>query len=723
MSGSTFEFGTFTLDPAEHRLCRDGRPVPVTPRVFDLLLVLVSNAGHLVEKERLLKEVWRDAFVEEGNLNRAVSVLRKTLGETPAERFIETVPKRGYRFVAAVRTIPFVSTERGDDGNVSGGISATGRQSMTGVAVMTGLTLVVVIAILVTLRMAGDSASFASTRPTHRQLTFTGHASTPSLSPDGMRIAYVSKQSPLQEIVVQDTTGARAVIFRAPEAGALRWSPDGTGIAFSARADGQIGQYVVPATGGAARKIATGSFVACWSPDGSEIALAHFNPGRVVRVNKRGEVQHQFGLDGTRDWIWSLDWSQDHGLLVVADDDQRRPTIWTVQANGEEQRKVFTGSTEILGARWAPDHEGVYYLSRVDQTVSLYKIPFLHGAMAGNSEPTVLLDGIETDEGFGISADGSRLVYARAPYYSNLWIVDSTQTWDGNRAPPTQLTQGTAVVERPRVSPDGRTIVFSRGDETRAELYTIATSGGSPRQLTFLNAFSVDGAWSPDGRAVAFASTAGGRRRVWMVNVDGSAPRALSEGEMSEAFDVTWAPGARILYQQDGNRNFYVVDPESSHERLLIDDASVGWPASAEYSPDGKTIAVGWNRSPVAGIWLIDANGSDDRLVHGTSRQLPDLWPIGWSTDGRFIMAVTGKRAAYRGLTASFEETLTEAKIVRVPSTGGAAESVMVLPFAEVGSMAVFPDGRRFVVAVYSSRSDVWSVDGFDRAAPHRQRH
>ena len=78
----TYEFGAFSLDVAEQRLLRDGRAVPLTPKIFELLRVLVENAGHLVEKERLLKEVWPDTFVEEANLNRGISVLRKALGET-----------------------------------------------------------------------------------------------------------------------------------------------------------------------------------------------------------------------------------------------------------------------------------------------------------------------------------------------------------------------------------------------------------------------------------------------------------------------------------------------------------------------------------------------------------------------------------------------------------------------------------------------------------------
>ena len=77
--------------------------MPLTPKHFDVLRVLVQHSGHLVEKERLLKEVWPDSYVEEGALNRSVSVLRKALGESASgQKYIETVPKRGYRFVAPV---------------------------------------------------------------------------------------------------------------------------------------------------------------------------------------------------------------------------------------------------------------------------------------------------------------------------------------------------------------------------------------------------------------------------------------------------------------------------------------------------------------------------------------------------------------------------------------------------------------------------------------------
>jgi len=105
-----YEFGPFRLIPEERQLLRDNQPVPLTPKCFDLLVVLVENTGHLIEKDQLLKRIWPDSFVEEANLSVNMSALRRALGEGPNEyQYVETVPRRGYRFVAGV-------TERWDDG-------------------------------------------------------------------------------------------------------------------------------------------------------------------------------------------------------------------------------------------------------------------------------------------------------------------------------------------------------------------------------------------------------------------------------------------------------------------------------------------------------------------------------------------------------------------------------------------------------------------------------
>ena len=100
----SYEFGRFRLKVAERVLLREGELVPLTPKVFDILVTLVENGGQVVAKDDLMKRVWPNTFVEEGNLTQNISLLRKALGETPGgAQFIETVPRRGYRFVAETK--------------------------------------------------------------------------------------------------------------------------------------------------------------------------------------------------------------------------------------------------------------------------------------------------------------------------------------------------------------------------------------------------------------------------------------------------------------------------------------------------------------------------------------------------------------------------------------------------------------------------------------------
>ena len=98
-----YEFDQFRLNPADHSLLCDGKPVSLTPKSFDILVTLIERNGLLVTKDELMKKIWPDSFVEEANLTVNVSALRKALGDTPEhQQYIETVPKLGYRFMARV---------------------------------------------------------------------------------------------------------------------------------------------------------------------------------------------------------------------------------------------------------------------------------------------------------------------------------------------------------------------------------------------------------------------------------------------------------------------------------------------------------------------------------------------------------------------------------------------------------------------------------------------
>src|SRR5712671_2698249 len=103
-SGHLYEFGPFVLDTARHVLLRQGNPVPLTPKTYDLLLALVENSDRMLLKDELMKVIWPASFVEESNLTQQISAVRKALGEAAGEdRYIVTIPGKGYRFAARVK--------------------------------------------------------------------------------------------------------------------------------------------------------------------------------------------------------------------------------------------------------------------------------------------------------------------------------------------------------------------------------------------------------------------------------------------------------------------------------------------------------------------------------------------------------------------------------------------------------------------------------------------
>jgi len=128
-----FEFGPFRIDTANRLLLRDGKPIPLKPKVVDTLLVLIENSGRVLEKDELIQKLWPDSFVEEGNLTQNIYELRKALNSSAEESYIETIPRRGYRFATPVKELPFeegaaLAAARGEIGPVSSGLESETRE-------------------------------------------------------------------------------------------------------------------------------------------------------------------------------------------------------------------------------------------------------------------------------------------------------------------------------------------------------------------------------------------------------------------------------------------------------------------------------------------------------------------------------------------------------------------------------------------------------------------
>jgi DNA-binding winged helix-turn-helix (wHTH) protein len=165
--GHCYQFGEFTVDCDQKVLLRNGSPLPLAPKVFDTLFILISNNGRLVEKDELIKQLWPNTFVEESNLTFNIQQVRKILGDNAREpRFIETVARRGYRFIAHVQegTAPSVSTDEVRDANREVSLPRPGRSYLFFAVISLLLIGVVVIAWFARGRLnaSADSAAILS---------------------------------------------------------------------------------------------------------------------------------------------------------------------------------------------------------------------------------------------------------------------------------------------------------------------------------------------------------------------------------------------------------------------------------------------------------------------------------------------------------------------------------------------------------------------------------
>ncbi len=561
-------------------------------------------------------------------------------------------------------------------------------------------------AALYSTRLRADRAFHA--RAAHKQFTFSGVAHEPAISPDGLFVAYVSRKVGEQDsLMVQASNGTTLELARATELGFPRWSPDGSQLLFSKyepefnqvdRNSARSSIYAVSHLGGAVRPLFQADY-ACWfARDGSQVVTAspreyepHFKGVRLLNT-LTGEAKEVHLSDYSE--LWDIDCSASAGLILAVTSASGKSQIRTFKPDGSEENTLVETRGRIYSARWSPAGDSIYYLHAKGSTKELVKVPATRTA----AEPAVLADGLQAGRFFTLSGDGSWLAYTREDHYENLWRIDLPAA--GKKAKEiSRLTSGTFSYGKSNFSPDGRWIVFARGpnrDETN--IFTMPAGGGEPAQLTFLN-HATNPAWSPDGQRIAFVSNQNGTPKVWTIGANGGNARPLERTNASNTHNqLTWWPSSDIVYQQPGSQNFLRFNDKTNEETPIIPrDRAIGFLHSPVFAPDGKKLAVQWRRGDT-GLWIIYPDPYSETLL-----QTGEIYPLGWSPDGRYVYAI--RRAI---------------EIVRVQvSTPSDVTVVATLPGNGGNDASLSPEGKEIVVSVGEDRSsDVWLMQNFDLKTP-----
>jgi Tol biopolymer transport system component len=535
-------------------------------------------------------------------------------------------------------------------------------------------------------------------QPTHRQITFTGKVSYPSISPDGNFIAYVSKISPAEKkVLVQDLSGGQPLeVFKDKDIQNLRWLPGGSELSISAINDSTRGTYIVPRLGGMSHKFQFGMIMS-WSPHGSHLACNNVGKG-IWFINKTtGEVT-SIPLNGPFMWIWDIDWSPAGDLLLFLARGEKYYTIWTIRTNGSQQHKIVEDSVSLSSPRWSSKGDAIYYLLSQGLTKDLMKIKVDPATGTAKGIPVVIQIGLQAGDLFTLSKDNKHCLYTRELSYSNLWLVSYEDKGSTKAVKTKQLTTGTSSFSSPSISPDGKKIAFRMGNPTQGNIFVMPTEGGQIEQLTFFNSDNNSPVWSPDGKEIAFGSNQNGIARVWRTSANGGTPRPFDKSELSaDGFLLTWSPGFNILYQRPGNRNFHFLNPNTEEEWPLVKNDSVGYMFDPRYSPDGKRVAVYWNRKipRKIGIWIISLVDSSQIFIRS---QVLD--PIEWSSDGNWVYA--------------WDWYAQSPEILMINASNGKAEKFVTLPFANVGYISMHQNGKKIVCSVPETQSDAWLMENFD---------
>jgi len=652
-----YEFGPFRLDPSQRLLFRENQPIPLQPKAFETLLVLVRNSEKVVLKDELLNAVWADTFVEESNLTQNIFVLRKALGEADGKRrYIITVPGRGYRLTETARFIPQddevvlhsvtrISLEDEPETRKekepaavpelqpvpAPGPALTRRRWSRPLLLVSILAAAVAAVFLV--------RAFFAPQPMPKvvrsvQLTHTGRAEPlgPVLT-DGSRLYFAERIGGTRTLAQVPEQGGEPVQIPTSIARIEVLDIDRLGsrlLAGAQQTDGDdLGSlWVVPTSGGSARRVgdAVGGD-AVWSPDAQSIAYAR--DGDLFIVGDDGS--HPRKLFSTNGILEYPRWSPDsHRISFTVRDSSEARSLWEILADGRDPhplnlgwktRHAHWGDGECCGD-WSPDGRFFIFRSIADNGVaSLWAIGQDGGWFRrGRTAPVQLYTSPSVMGPPRFSADGRKIFFVDYRQRRELVRYDSARK--------TFVPYLTGIPARHlSFSRDGQWVAYK--NEEDSGLWRSRRDGTEALRLTFPPLEVLHSTWSPDGKRIAFEANGG----VYAVSREGGKPERLLPEDVTSG-QPSWSPNSNSLLftrwtSPSRQSSICVLDLDSHKIEELPESVSL---EGSQWSPDGKYAAASSRKDHA--LMLYDfAEKKWTKLADGT----PYGWGIRWSADARYV--------------------------------------------------------------------------------------
>jgi Tol biopolymer transport system component/DNA-binding winged helix-turn-helix (wHTH) protein len=548
-------FGAFEVDMRTAEVRKHGLRVRLQEQPFQILAALLERPGEIVTRDELIRRLWADGTVVdyEGGLNAAVTRLRQALSdsaETP--RYLETIARRGYRWIAPVERPDEASAPRVDADAVLPVMPGPAPRRFS-------LLIVAVVAVAIVALVALTWSAFGARERTEHAVrmvpltTGVGSERNASFSPDGTQIVYEwegedhRRHIYIKEVAAGDpvpvTTGTSAEY--GPE-----WSPDGRLVAFL-RASGpaDLDLCVVPPLAGVERKLATLAaprglilerFVRrmTWTADSSHIIVSV--PDR--RGGGEGLLLISI-VDGAKRWLTDPKPDEITGdrepamspggreIAFARGEVGASETIFLLPLTADlapaGAARPLPGAGRSRSPAFSPDGTELLYtgVSPGLTTSGLSKV-----RIAGGSPASILFAGV-TAATPTVSRTG-RVAFSRVRVESSLWRQEiPSKLGAGAAPPPVRVTKAVAADGNADYSPDGRRLAFGSNRSGARDIWTCDSEGGRCQAITSFGASYATGAprWSPDGRQIAFDSGTAGRMHIYVLDANGGSPRRLTD--------------------------------------------------------------------------------------------------------------------------------------------------------------------------------------------------